>query len=105
MTLTNELGGFTDGGRTYAIVLDGRAETPMPWVNVIANPHFGTIVTASGAAQTWSGNSRENRLTPFANDPDHRSDRRGVAHPRRGDRRGVVADTRTAARDRPTAAA
>src|SRR5205085_659491 len=30
---------------------------------------FGTIITASGAAHTWSGNSRENRLTPFANDP------------------------------------
>ena len=26
-------------------------------------------MTASGAAHTWSGNSRENRLTPFANDP------------------------------------
>jgi cyclic beta-1,2-glucan synthetase len=69
MTLTNGLGGFTDGGRTYAIVLDGDEETPMPWVNVIANPRFGTIVTASGAAHTWAGNSRENRLTPFANDP------------------------------------
>ena len=69
MTLTNGLGGFTDDGRTYAIVLDGAEETPMPWVNVIANPQFGTIVTASGAAHTWSGNSRENRLTPFANDP------------------------------------
>ncbi len=69
MTLTNGLGGFTDDGRTYAIVLDGADETPMPWVNVIANPRFGTIVTASGAAHTWSGNSRENRLTPFANDP------------------------------------
>ena len=41
----------------------------MPWANVIANPRFGTIVTASGAAYTWAGNSRENRLTPFANDP------------------------------------
>ncbi len=41
----------------------------MPWVNVIANPHFGTIVTGSGSAHTWAGNSRENRLTPFANDP------------------------------------
>jgi cyclic beta-1,2-glucan synthetase len=69
MTLTNGLGGFTDHGRSYAIVLEGTAETPMPWVNVIANPRFGTIVTASGAAHTWSGNSRENRLTPFANDP------------------------------------
>jgi cyclic beta-1,2-glucan synthetase len=69
MTLTNGLGGFADQGRAYAIVLDGHEETPMPWVNVIANPRFGTIVTTSGAAHTWSGNSRENRLTPFANDP------------------------------------
>ena len=69
MTLTNELGGFTDAGRTYAIVLDGDEDTPMPWANVIANSRFGTVVTASGAAHTWSGNSRENRLTPFANDP------------------------------------
>ena len=36
---------------------------------MIANPGFGTIVTASGAAHTWAGNSRENRLTSFANDP------------------------------------
>src|SRR6185436_9686853 len=69
MTLTNNLGGFTDDGRGYAIVLEGDRETPMPWVNVIANPRFGTIVTASGAAHTWSENSRENRLTSFANDP------------------------------------
>ena len=69
LSLSNGIGGFTDGGRSYAIVLEGGAETPMPWVNVIANPHFGTIVTASGAAHTWAGNSRENRLTPFANDP------------------------------------
>jgi cyclic beta-1,2-glucan synthetase len=40
----------------------------MPWTNVIANPRFGTVITASGAAHTWSTNSRENRLTPFAND-------------------------------------
>jgi cyclic beta-1,2-glucan synthetase len=69
MALGNGLGGFTDQGRSYAIVLHGRQQTPMPWVNVIANPNFGTIVSASGAANTWCGNSRENRLTPFANDP------------------------------------
>ena len=69
MTLTNGLGGFTDGGRSYAIVLDGDRETPLPWANVIANEHFGTIVTASGSAHTWAENSRENRLTSFANDP------------------------------------
>ncbi len=69
LALANGLGGFTSGGREYAIVLEGDEETPLPWVNVIANPDFGTVVTASGAAFTWSGNSRENRLTPFANDP------------------------------------
>ena len=51
------------------IVLEADQETPLPWANVIANPAFGTVVTASGSAFTWSENSRENRLTPFANDP------------------------------------
>ena len=73
LTLPNGLGGFADDGRTYAIVLEGDQDTPAPWVNVIANPRFGTILSASGSATTWSENSRENRLTPFANDPviDH----------------------------------
>ncbi|HEY6098364.1 MAG TPA: carbohydrate-binding protein, partial [Anaeromyxobacter sp.] len=69
LSLANGLGGFADGGREYVIVLEGAEETPLPWSNVIASPTFGTIVTASGSAFTWSGNSRENRLTPFANDP------------------------------------
>jgi cyclic beta-1,2-glucan synthetase len=69
MTMTNGLGGFAEGGREYAIVLEGDQETPQPWVNVLAGPTFGTVVTESGAAYTWSENSRENRLTPFANDP------------------------------------
>ncbi|MEW6681464.1 MAG: hypothetical protein AB1451_00865 [Nitrospirota bacterium] len=69
LTLANGLGGFADNGRDYVIVLEGDRETPLPWVNVIANPHFGTVITASGSAYTWSENSRENRLTPFANDP------------------------------------
>jgi cyclic beta-1,2-glucan synthetase len=69
LALSNGFGGFTEGGREYAIVLEGDQETPLPWVNVIANPTFGTVVTASGSAHTWSVNSRENRLTPFANDP------------------------------------
>jgi cyclic beta-1,2-glucan synthetase len=69
LSLANGLGGFADEGREYVIVLDGDHDTPLPWVNVIANPRFGTIVTASGSAHTWSMNSRENRLTPFANDP------------------------------------
>jgi cyclic beta-1,2-glucan synthetase len=69
LALANGIGGFADGGREYVIVLEGDQETPQPWANVIANPRLGTIVTASGSAFTWSENSRENRLTPFANDP------------------------------------
>jgi cyclic beta-1,2-glucan synthetase len=65
----NGTGGFTANGQEYVIVLEGEAETPMPWVNVMANPSFGTVVSASGSAYTWAENSRENRLTPFANDP------------------------------------
>ncbi|MBK9519952.1 MAG: carbohydrate-binding protein [Anaeromyxobacter sp.] len=69
LALANGLGGFAERGREYAIVLEGAEETPAPWSNVLANPGFGTVVTASGSAFTWSENSRENRLTPFANDP------------------------------------
>jgi cyclic beta-1,2-glucan synthetase len=69
LTLGNGLGGFTDEGRTYTIVLEGNQDTPAPWVNVLGNPRFGTILSASGCATTWSENSRENRLTPFFNDP------------------------------------
>ncbi len=69
LLLANGAGGFADGGRAYLVVLEGDQETPAPWANVLANPGFGTIVTASGASHTWAENSRENRLTSFANDP------------------------------------
>jgi cyclic beta-1,2-glucan synthetase len=69
LVLGNGIGGFTPDGREYVIALDDDRETPLPWSNVLANPEFGTIVSASGSAFTWAGNSRENRLTPFANDP------------------------------------
>jgi cyclic beta-1,2-glucan synthetase len=69
MTFANDVGGFTNNGREYVMVLDRDRDTPLPWVNVIANPRFGTIITSTGSAHTWAGNSRENRLTPFATDP------------------------------------
>ncbi|MGZ5427180.1 MAG: GH36-type glycosyl hydrolase domain-containing protein, partial [Thermoanaerobaculia bacterium] len=69
LVMENGLGGFTRDGREYVVVLEGERETPLPWVNVLANPGFGSIVTSSGAAHTWCENSGQNRLTPFANDP------------------------------------
>ena len=65
----NGLGGFADGGREYVMVLGEGQWTPMPWINVIANASFGFQVSESGAGYTWAGNSRENQLTPWSNDP------------------------------------
>jgi cyclic beta-1,2-glucan synthetase len=65
----NGLGGFTPDGREYAIYLKAGSTTPAPWVNVMANPAFGTIVSESGLGNTWHGNSQANRLTPWHNDP------------------------------------
>jgi cyclic beta-1,2-glucan synthetase len=69
LVLDNGFGGFTPDGREYVVVLEGERETPLPWSNVLANAEFGTMLSSSGSAFTWSENSRENRLTPFANDP------------------------------------
>jgi cyclic beta-1,2-glucan synthetase len=65
----NSLGGFTPDGREYAIYLGPGTNTPAPWVNVIANPDFGTLVSETGAGFTWFGNSQRNRLTAWSNDP------------------------------------
>ncbi|MGE5179098.1 MAG: GH36-type glycosyl hydrolase domain-containing protein, partial [Bacteroidota bacterium] len=88
LLLWNGRGGFTMDGREYAAVLEGAAETPLPWANVLANPGFGSVVTAAGFSYTWSGNSRENRLTPFANDPV--TEATGEAIYLRDDETGVV---------------
>ena len=65
----NGLGGFTPDGREYVITLQPEQMTPAPWVNVLANPSFGTVISESGSAYTWVENSHEFRLTPWNNDP------------------------------------
>ncbi|HTC78579.1 MAG TPA: hypothetical protein VK657_08175, partial [Terriglobales bacterium] len=39
----NGLGGFTRDGHEYVITLQAGQVTPAPWVNVLANPSFGTV--------------------------------------------------------------
>lgn len=65
----NGLGGFSPDGREYMIFLGPNKHTPAPWINVIANSSFGTIVSETGLGTTWYGNSQTNRLTPWSNDP------------------------------------
>ncbi|HSZ58338.1 MAG TPA: hypothetical protein VK797_21920, partial [Tepidisphaeraceae bacterium] len=65
----NGIGGFTRDGREYVITTTAQSPTPAPWVNVLANPWFGTIVSESGGAYTWCENAHSFRLTPWYNDP------------------------------------
>ena len=69
MQFFNGLGGFSADGREYVIILGENQTTPAPWINVLANPYFGTVVSESGASYTWSENAHEFRLTPWNNDP------------------------------------
>lgn len=64
----NGHGGFTRDDNEYHITVRPGEMTPAPWVNVIANPHFGTVVSELGSAYTWAENSHEFRLTPWKND-------------------------------------
>ena len=73
LTFFNGYGGFAAGGTEYVIRIpwkNGRLVLPpRPWTNVIANESAGCVVSERGAGYTWSENSRENRLTPWRNDP------------------------------------
>ncbi len=69
LTAFNGHGGFTPDGREYVIVTHRDARTPTPWVNVLANSYFGTVVSESGGAYTWCENAQAYRLTPWNNDP------------------------------------
>ena len=84
----NGLGGFGAGGSEYVTILGPGQSTPAPWINVIANAGFGFQTATDGGGYTWSGNSRENQLTPWSNDPV--SDPPGEAFYLRDDNSGDV---------------
>jgi cellobiose phosphorylase len=70
----NGHGGFTAAGDEYVVRLEpdaaGRLRLPpLPWTNAIANERFGCLVSETALGSAWCDNSRENRLTPWSNDP------------------------------------
>ena len=65
----NGLGGFAKDGSEYVIRIRSGMKPPSPWINVIANDQFGFLVSETGAGYTWAGNSHENKLTTWSNDP------------------------------------
>ena len=69
LIFNNGLGGFSPDGKEYVIMTAPGISTPAPWINVIANPYFGAIVSECGQSYTWTENAHEFRLTPWNNDP------------------------------------
>lgn len=69
MRRSNGLGGFSEDGHEYIIEMDRDARPEAPWINVMANPGFGMLVSEQGSGFTWHGNSQRNRLTAWSNDP------------------------------------
>ena len=65
----NSWGGFSKDGKEYHIQIKNGHHLPAPWINVMANPKFGTLVSEMGTGYTWWNNSREFKLTPWSNDP------------------------------------
>jgi cyclic beta-1,2-glucan synthetase len=84
IALPNGLGGFTADGREYVITLKPGETTPAPWVNVLANPHFGTVVSES-RQRLHLGRERP-RVPPHAvgQRPGERRERRSALPARRG---------------------
>ena len=64
----NGIGGYSQDGKEYVINTTPTQVTPAPWVNVIANPGFGTVVSENGQSYTWIENAHSLRLTPWNND-------------------------------------
>ncbi|MEO7393466.1 MAG: glucoamylase family protein, partial [Chitinophagaceae bacterium] len=69
MQFFNGYGGFSKNGKEYIIITTADKSTPAPWINVLANSHFGSIISESGQSYTWVENAHEIRLTPWNNDP------------------------------------
>lgn len=65
----NGWGGFTPDGKQYKLLIKDGRHLPAPWINVLANRTFGTLVSELGTGYTFWRNSRECKLTPWSNDP------------------------------------
>jgi len=61
----NRYGRFTGDGPEY-VITDPR--TPRPWVNVIATPRLGLVVSQTGSGFTWIDNSQLGVITRWQQD-------------------------------------
>lgn len=61
----NQYGGFSADGSEYVVT---NTNTPMPWVNVLSNPHFGAVVSSVMSGFTFAHNAQQFKLTAWSND-------------------------------------
>lgn len=61
----NMYGGFNQSGDEYHIL---NTKTPVPWCNVMANEHFGTIVSSYGTVYSYYKNSQGFKISNWCND-------------------------------------
>ncbi|MGP1684949.1 MAG: GH36-type glycosyl hydrolase domain-containing protein, partial [Giesbergeria sp.] len=62
-------GDFDAQSGVFRFDVSAQQQLSRPWINVLANPDFGTQVSESGAGYTWAGNSQQHKLTVWSNDP------------------------------------
>lgn len=62
-------GAFGADGSEFRFDVGQDMKPLRPWVNLLANEQFGTVVSEAGGGFSWAGNSRLNQLTPWSNDP------------------------------------
>ena len=61
-------GQFDKISGAFRFGVDAAHRPARPWINVLANPDFGSQVSEAGAGYSWAGNSRLHALTPWSND-------------------------------------
>lgn len=62
-------GRFGAAGVEFSFEVSAGCRPPRPWINVLANPGFGTLVSEAGGGGSWALNSQLNQLTAWSNDP------------------------------------
>ena len=58
-------GYFTQDGKEYVIT---RPDTPRPWINVISNGDYGTVISQTGSGYSFRGNSNLCRINTWLQD-------------------------------------
>jgi cellobiose phosphorylase len=65
----NGIGGFSKNGKEYIIQTTPTKRTAAPWINVLGNPQFGTIVTESGMSLQLGRQCARYKAYTWNNDP------------------------------------